>query len=135
MSRSDRRAAERYIAQENAKWPDTLKEWTRETWPTTPTSYVLRVFRSKNFLVQEYVAPAPAIVRLSVNRTGLGKGGEWKQDIPWEDLQRLKREVGFGDHDAVEVFPPDTDVVNVANMRHLWILAPGTLAFAWRASA
>jgi hypothetical protein len=33
------------------------------------------------------------------------------------------------------VFPPDTDVVNVANMRHLWILAPGTLAFAWRASA
>jgi len=76
----------------------------------------------------------PAIVRLSVLRTSLDTAGGWQQDITWEELQRLKREAGYGDHDAVEVFPPDADVVNVANIRHLWILEPGHLPFAWRKS-
>jgi hypothetical protein len=33
--------------------------------------------------------------------------------------------------DAVEVYPPAGDVVNVANMRHLWVLRD-RLPFAWR---
>lgn len=118
--------------QENAKWPAQLKEWPREEWPNHGAPGVLRVFRSRHFLVQEFAAVAPAIVRLSVNRAAITADGGWRQDITWEELQRLKREAGYGDFDAVEVFPPDTDVVNVANMRHLWILPADTLAFAWR---
>lgn len=42
-----------------------------------------------------------------------------------------QRDPGLADSWAVEVFPADADVVNVANMRHLWIL-PDAPAFAWR---
>lgn len=132
MTRSERRAAARYMAQESAKWPNTLKEWPRTDWPK-PNDLILRVWRSRQFLVQEHPAQSPAIVRLSVLRSnGLANDGGWKEDITWVELQRLKREAGYGDHDAVEVFPPDCDLVNVANIRHLWILPSGHLPFVWR---
>jgi len=35
------------------------------------------------------------------------------------------------DADAIEIFPADMDVVNVANMRHLWVMAE-PVEFAWR---
>lgn len=131
LSRAERREAERQMVRENNKWPEQLKEWPREDWPkANPT--VLRVLRSRGFLVQEYLADAPALLRLSINRTSLAKGGEWAQEITWEELQRLKGEAGYANFDAVEVYPPDSDVVNVANMRHLWILPRGHLTFAWR---
>lgn len=85
-------------------------------------------------MVQEFHAKAPAIVRLSINRAAINSSGGWQQDITWEELQRLKREAGYGDHDAVEIFPADADVVNVANMRHLWIVAGGSMPFVWRKS-
>lgn len=72
-------------------------------------------------------------MRMSVNRTALTKDGNWDADIGWEELQRLKAEAGYGNMDAVEIYPSDKDVVNVANMRHLWILSE-PLAFAWRAT-
>jgi len=73
---------------------------------------------------------APAVVRLSVCRTSLN-GERWQDGISWDDLQRLKRECGYGNADAIEVFPADADVVNVANMRHLWIMAE-PIECAWR---
>lgn len=131
LSRAERRHAERYMQRENAKWPNVLKEWPRAEWPTD-NPQILRLWRSRDFLVQEHAAPEPALVRLSILRTALEAGGGWQQDITWEELQRIKREAGYGDRDAVEVFPPDADVVNVANIRHLWILSSGHLPFAWR---
>jgi hypothetical protein len=52
-------------------------------------------------------------------------------NIPWDDLQRLKTECGYGMFDAVEIYPNKRYEVNVANMRHLWIMAD-PLSFAWR---
>lgn len=43
----------------------------------------------------------------------------------------IKRQLGYGDFDAVEVYPKDNDVVNVANIRHLFILNE-PLPFIWR---
>jgi hypothetical protein len=133
LNRYQRREVMRYLKEESAKWPVALKELPREQWPN-PLAKILRVLRSRDYLVQVYAAAEPAIVRLSVNRTGIDQGSGWLQDISWEDLQRLKREAGYANHDAVEVFPPDCDVVNVANMRHLWVLPPGNLPFAWRSA-
>lgn len=85
-------------------------------------------------MVQLYASKHPGVfARMSVNRVEIdGKGG-WRQDIPWEDLQRMKRELGFGGFDALEVYPTDKDVVNVANMRHIWIM-DSPVEFAWRKS-
>lgn len=131
LSRAERRETERKMQRENLKWPVALKEWPREDWPT-PNSKVSRVWRSRGFLVQGFPEPEPVVIRLSILRTALDTGGGWQQDITWEELQRLKREAGFGDFEAVEVFPQDTDVVNVANIRHLWVFPAGYLPFIWR---
>lgn len=131
LSRAERREAERHMRVENLKWPVELKEWPREDWPNQNAS-VIKLWRSRGFLVQGFEEPAPVVIRLSILRTALDAGGGWQQDITWEELQRLKREAGFGDFEAVEVFPRDEDVVNVANIRHLWILPAGYLPFVWR---
>lgn len=134
MSRADRRAADAYLRAENLKWPEALKLWPAEEWPAhmRGAKGVLRVYRSRGFLVQVFAEPDPVVVRLSILRTAIKTNGDWKEDITWEELQRLKNEAGYGSFDAVEVYPPDTDVVNVANLRHLWILPAGYLPFAWR---
>lgn len=59
-------------------------------------------------------------VRLLMVRRIDGRDG-----IPWDDLQVLKGHAGYGDREAVEIYPPDTKVVNHANMRHLWVLPAG----------
>ena len=126
------RDVRRLMAKENAKWPAALREVPRIEWPNRDGPQ-LRVLRSRDYLVQEFTAPAPAIVRLSINRTSIA-GDRWTDGIAWEDLQRLKCEAGYPDHDAVEVYPAQDDVVNVANMRHLWVLSD-KLPFAWRGRA
>ena len=114
---------------ENRSWPAALIQVPREQWPIT-SEKVIEAWRSRNFFVAVY-RERDGIERLSINRTTATKKS-WADGISWEELQRLKRECGRGDLDAVEIFPADSDVVNVANMRHLWVL-PERLSFAWRA--
>lgn len=130
MGISTTRAQRRQLERDNAKLPTALCEVPREQWPAARATTQLRVLRSRDFLVQEFAANAPAVVRLSVCRTSLD-GDRWQDGISWDELQRLKRECGYGCSDAIEVFPADVDVVNVANMRHLWIMAE-PIACAWR---
>lgn len=126
------RAQRKQLARENAKQPMTLALVPKADWPPTSgaPNTLLRVWRSRRFLVQEYVADAPAIVRLSVMRT-LYTGSGFADGIGWEELQELKRQCGYGDRTAVEVYPPDEDVVNIAAMRHVFVLDE-PLAFAWK---
>jgi hypothetical protein len=85
----------------------------------------IEVWVSREFLVQVY-APRPTegqlpVCRLSICRVTAGSDGRWEDGISWDELQRAKREIGRGDAYAVEVYPRDRDVVNVANLRHLWL--------------
>jgi hypothetical protein len=82
--------------------------------------YPVRVFRSNRFCVQVF-EEAEGMMRLSINRAAIDRNGQWLDGITWEELQELKSQAGFGDYDAVEVFPADADVVCIANMRHLFI--------------
>lgn len=116
----------RQLHRENLNWPMVLRDVAREAWPEIPPgiatgSIVERVMRSRKFLVIEFVEPNGSH-RLSVMRTEYGRNGQPLDGITWDDLQRLKREAGFGGACAIEIFPPDAEVVNVANMRHLFIV-------------
>ena len=43
----------------------------------------------------------------------------------WSDLQRIKDELIGKDRIAVEVFPEEENLVDEANMSHLWVLPEG----------
>lgn len=47
-------------------------------------------------------------------------------DIPWRDKQRIKNELFGPERVAIEVFPAESQMVDGANMYHLWVLPPGT---------
>lgn len=127
----------RMLEAENKKHPEQLMQI-----PLGPSAIAARqaqlmpnnmipieAWRSRGFLVQIF-EEAEGILRMSVCRTSVTKG-QWTENITWDELQRLKSESGRGDREAVEIYPPDGDVVNVANMRHLWILSTRT-SFSWR---
>ncbi len=90
-----------------------------------------QVWKDDKFLVQVYAKEKSAI-RLSVTKIGESTlNREFPDGITWDELNAIKTEVGFGNFDAVEIYPKQKDVVNVANMRHLWILDK-PLPFIWR---
>lgn len=127
------REQRRQLARDNAKQPAVLMQVPRNEWPD-PDSRQLAVWRSRDFLVQIFNDKHEdgTTLRLSINRTTMA-GDRWADGITWDELQRVKREVGLGLMWAVEIYPPDHEVVNVANVRHLWLVpAP---AFAWRKGA
>lgn len=108
-----------------------LKPVPKENWPARcHDPKRSNVWVNAYFLVQEFHEDN-GVIRLSVNTTSVGSSGRWKDGISWDALQEIKSAVGYADRDAVEVYPRDADVVNVANMRHLWI-TPEPLTFAWR---
>lgn len=103
-----------------------ISQHALEVWPPGCT----KVFRSASFLVQLFeIDGAP--LRLSVCRADYDfNKRRFTDGITWDELQGIKRMVGYGESFAVEIYPEESRVVNVANMRHLWIL-PERLEFAW----
>ena len=94
----------------------------------------VRVFRSRDYLVQVIEEPKPNVIRLTVCRTAIDDYGDWRDNISWDEMQRLKNEAGYEDCDAIEIYPAEKDKVNVGNMRHLWIdLNTTGCQFTWRA--
>jgi hypothetical protein len=88
-----------------------------------------KVARSRDYLVQLYKDSEH--IRISVNITRIKDNGHWDEGISWETLMWIKRLMGYGDFDAVEVYPRDEDEVYIANVRHLFILNE-SLPFIWR---
>lgn len=123
------RAMRRQLERDNAKQPADLTPVPPSEWPPVTPPGLVEVWRSRDYLVQ--LVREPAGLRLSVNSTRVRPDGRWDDGLTWDELQAIKRQIGLGDCYAVEVYPPDRDVVNVANMRHLWIL-PEPLPIGWR---
>ena len=55
-------------------------------------------------------------IRLDIERRDKRDG------IGWDELQRIKNECGFEHFDAIELYPRQKDVINNANVRHLYVL-------------
>ncbi|MFW2011588.1 DUF7694 domain-containing protein [Acinetobacter bereziniae] len=80
----------------------------------------IKVYKNGEFLVQIFnLGGEPT--RITVNKVKR-KGNNWVDGITWDQLMQIKRLLGYADRCAVEIYPPDQDIVNVANMRHLWIV-------------
>ena len=113
------RERRRQLERDNAKQSEFLAHVPQSQWSEsmlTAEHPPITVLRSKRFLVQIFEEKGVGI-RLSVCRTELGGGGRWVEGISWDELQTLKREAGYGNTFAVEIYPRDRDIVNVANMR------------------
>lgn len=89
-----------------------------------------KVFRTRDHLIQIY-REATGHIRISVNKVAVFDNGDWEDGISWDTLMWVKKQLGYGDCHAVEVYPREEDVVNVANIRHLFILEE-PLPFIWR---
>lgn len=128
------REVRRYIDQDSKKYPKRdlveISEVPKHIL-ASGSSLLLKVYRSADYLIQVY-QDKDGYIRISVNRVTIYDSGHWQDGISWDDLLWIKRKVGYGDRDAVEVYPRDDDVVNVANIRHLFILKGGECPFVWR---
>jgi hypothetical protein len=127
------RAMRRQLERDNAKLPTVLQPVPRATWPINQDANLIEVWRSRGFLVQIFLERL-GLERLSVSRAAVNDEGRWVDGVTWDELQQLKRECGRGSFDAVEVYPKDRDIVNVANLRHLWVFTEPSpfLSFVWR---
>lgn len=98
-------------------------EWPAE-WAEVDFQKPIEIWVSRKFLAQIFDASSDeyhGLLRLSVNRTRYNSRG-WKGDITWDELQQIKHDVGLGNCYAIEIYPQDTHVINIANIRHLWVL-------------
>ncbi|MCK5090731.1 MAG: hypothetical protein KAQ88_12205 [Hyphomicrobiaceae bacterium] len=111
------------------KLPKNLMPVPEEDWPKSSVERVA-VWRSCDYLVQVFAEPDD-MLRISMCRTTVRGDGRWEDGLSWDEMQRIKREIRLGDSWAVEIFPADDHIVNVANMRHLWV-SPRAPDFGWR---
>ena len=117
--------------QENSRWSNFLARVPPEDWTDTMRAMLVKpseAWRSRHFALMVYPEPNN-IERLSICRAAID-GDRWADKITWDELMELKRQCGRGDKCAVEIFPQDSEIVNVANMRHLWVL-PYSPPFMW----
>lgn len=121
MNRQERRAA-KHLSRALAKdRPKQLTLIPRNQWPDIDLN-IHQVWISSKYLVQVHLEKPPqppGTIRLSICRTTQNGKGEWDAGLSWDELQEIKSAVGYGDHYAIEIYPRDSDIINVANMRHL----------------
>lgn len=128
LNRAERRAR----AAQHRALPEVLVEVPTHLWPTAMIGLSRppeRVWRSRGFLVQQYVVDGEP-TRLSINRLRMLGNGRWADGITWDEIQNLKSQAGYGERWAVEIFPAARDLVDVANVRHIWLLDEAP-EFAW----
>lgn len=124
LKRNNGMFSERLVKVDRELWPPEIH------WPLQNGSVPIAVYRSNAFVVIEWLEPN-GFTRLSVNRTEWDRDkGRFRDNIGWDDLQRLKAEAGYGNVSAVELYPPDSHVLDTANVRHLFLL-PSPPPFMW----
>jgi hypothetical protein len=111
----------KYLVKDNLKYGSEMIDVPEESWPSVRTENLKQVLRNNKFLCQIYKEENGQL-RLSVSRTMIKPDGSWEENLSWEELMEVKRKVGLGDRCAAEIYPEDKNIVNVANMRHLFIL-------------
>ena len=101
-----------------------MREIPRYEWPVdNDDDNVIKVFIGRGFLVQ--IRQHGDCLRLSINKIKhwFDEGKPvWEDGITWDDLQAIKNDCGYADRWLCEYYPAEDEVVNVANIRHLWLM-------------
>lgn len=125
FNRKQKRAMKKQLQRDSKNYQSELKLLDSGEIPEGEASGLIEVWRSNRYLVQVF-EHNHSVLRMSVLRIDVDPGeSRYQNGIPWNELQKLKREVGHGESEAVEIYPYDSHQVNVANMRHLWIFKRG----------
>jgi hypothetical protein len=91
----------------------------------------LAAWHSEDFTVQVF-AVAGAFVRLAINRNQqIFSPFLFEDGISRDTLRQIIRAVGYGDWHGIEIYPPQQHVLNIINVRHLWLLPKSPLGMAW----
>lgn len=80
-----------------------------------------RAFTNGKYAVVGRKIHVPAwgeIIHICIRNTG-------NTDIPWKEKQKIKNELFGPERVAIEVFPAESDLVDAANMYHLWVMPKG----------
>lgn len=121
-----RKAAKDFLKKESAKYNHSFVPIKGKH----PNPDFVQAVRNKSFLVQ--IFKEEHATRLSINKTELNKDGSaWSDGITWDEIQRIKANLGYGDSCAIEIYPPEKDLVNVANIRHIFIVDKAP-EFMWK---
>jgi hypothetical protein len=78
---------------------------------------ITRAHRNKVFAVLERDAPG-GVTHLAVSSMSTVRPS-------WPEMQRIKNELAGSHRTAVEVYPPQAQVIDEADMYHIWILPEG----------
>lgn len=73
---------------------------------------------------------AALFLQSGYRRLSIARADDVQRPLSWEELMQVKRDCGFGDCDALEVYPRDSDIFNTGNVRHLYLV--GEVPFALR---
>jgi hypothetical protein len=95
----------------------------------TMSCVVVGAWRSRHHLVVEYIEPT-GFHRLTMQCAQVDAQGKWLQGLTWDTMMELKEQSGHGDKWGVECFPPIANVVNVSNLRHIFLLTEKP-PYAW----
>lgn len=115
--RITRKAAKDFMKKESTKYNTLFVPIEGEH----PNPDFVQAVRNRDFLVQ--IFKEEYATRLSINKTKLNKDGSgWEDGIFWDDIQRIKNNLGYRDYCAIEIYPPERDLVNVANIRHVFVV-------------
>ena len=131
------RISVRHIQKHHLPYPQKLTPIVREEFPQAGKFGILAqilidCWVNRYFMVQHLAhsnSEYPDMVHLAINRIKRNQHG-WLENISWDDLNSIKQELGYGDWWGIEIYPEDAKLVNVANLRHLWIL-PKRLNIGW----
>lgn len=121
------------IKAETLKYPDHLVNVTHLNWygEEGKRKGLKEVWASRNFRLYVFLHQ-DGTERLNIHRMRIDlENDTWADGITWDELQDLKRQCGRGSRLAVEVFPKDEDIINIGNVRHLWIVDETKIPFVW----
>lgn len=87
----------RQLERENMKRPEYMVRLSASEIPASSAadSSRIEVWRSRHFLAQVFTAQTG--LRISINRTTIDRrSGRWHDNITWDELMLIKRQIGYG---------------------------------------